>query len=291
LNRSLPITLIFLILIFPALAVIIERTNQDSLQDIRKPAIEKFIHLDHQGKGIVENPVHSEMKNDIEEGVSEEQRSETESYLVGWILVALASPLFLPQKLLGDDYSENFYYQDYPFCNSEGFTDFEGKKWMISGSTSFQYVNKNTWGYHLNSSFGFLRFSMAAAYSNFECKNTQNKSNISAFAASASFTFAQNRFLNFSSGLGYQHFKTAVKRDGLKWIYRIRFFQKPVNLDLNYGLILYELDNISSKTAINEFLADLGILIGRFEFKINYRLFTIINEKLNGPGFSLQLWF
>ena len=60
----------------------------------------------------------------------DEQREEAESYLFDWALIVLVSPLFLPQKLLNDDYSDTFYFQKYPFAKDDGFMEYEGKRWM-----------------------------------------------------------------------------------------------------------------------------------------------------------------
>jgi len=104
------------------------------------------------------------------------------------------------------------------------------------------------------------------------------------------FTFAQNQYINFRTGLGYQHLQSSRKEDGIKWKYQIRIFNKPFNINLDYGLLLYNLKSFKSIKTENEFNIGLGLHIRRIEFKLGYRFFKIIDEKLNGPEFVVRFW-
>ena len=252
--------------------------NNEEVNDI-KDSLEYY-------KKISSKPDYLRLENEYEEG--DRVKEDVEGYIFGMIFMG---PFYLPCKLLNDDYSDTFYFQKYPFAKDDGFMEYEGKRWMGNVTISTQYVNEDIWGYRASSSFAFLRLSLETSYSNYTKRCDHHKEYFSALDAVASFVFAQNRYINFRSGLGYQHFERESKEDGLKWVYKIQLFQKPFHLNMDYGLIFYELDSIDSKNIINEFKVDLGIFIKRFEFKIGYRIFKIIKENLNGPTLSIIVWF
>ena len=58
-----------------------------------------------------------------------------------------------------------------------------------------------------------------------------------------------------------------------------------------YGLIFYKLKSNDTNNIVNEFNINLGLHSKRFEFKIGYRFFKIIREKLNGPEVCIVVWF
>jgi len=290
------IAIFFLISVFITGSFVFAEGNNesawpDSINDPPKDQIKIPALQDHLTKDILGNPVLDKTREDYEKLDRDEQEEEAESYLFSWALIILASPLFLPQKLLEDDYSDTFYYQNYPFEKGDGFTEFDGRKWMINSVFSFQFVSKEIRGYHLNPSLSFLRLSLEAIYSKFERKHENIDTYLSAWDAVISFVFAQNQFINFRSGLGYQHFEYETKEDGIKWIYEIQIFQRPFSLNLDYGLIFYDLRSNDTNNIINEFILNAGIHSQRFEFKIGYRFFKIIEEELNGPEVSAGIWF
>ena len=282
-------SLIFLFLLNSLLFAqdINEQTFQDSL-DVYKKQIQ-LKNKDFIDKDIFGNPISEKEVEDFNNKDREEQKEEAESYLFGIELLIFASPIYLPIKLLEDDYSETFYYQKYPFENGDGLTEFDGKKWMGNFTLSSQYVNKEAVGYKLNSSFKIFRFSIDPTYSYYNFPNKNN--NISNFNTTIKITFAQNRFINFRTGFGYSHFETDSKFDGINWIYEICLFQKPFNFNLDYNLTCYDLESDEKVKFNNDFNINFGYFFKRINIKLGYRWHKIGEEKLNGPEISSSIWF
>ena len=237
-------------------------------------------------KKISSKPDYLKLENEYEEG--DRVKEDVEGYIFGMIFMG---PFYFPCKVLKDDYSETYYFQNYLFSKGDGFMELVGKTWMENIGISAQYVNENTFGYQLNSSLSLLRFSLEITYSNYTKNINNDKEHISALEIITAFTFAQNKYINFRTGLGYQHLNGETKEDGFKCIYKIRLFKKPLNLNLDYGFVLYDLKSVNSLKTINEFNIDLGIHLKRFELKLGYKLFRIIKDKLNGPTLSVIVWF
>lgn len=294
------VNLIFRILMF---TIIILLNSKLFAQDLIQPIIEDSIDVhktkvhtpyrDIRQKDIFGNPISEKEVEEFNDKDTEEQREEVESFVGGYVFMAgaliFASPIYLPLKLLDDDYSDQFYYQKYPFENEDGFTEYDGKKWMLNFTLSSQYVDKNTIGYKFNSSFRLLRFSIDPTYSYYNIDNEDNY--ISNFDTTIKITFAQSHFINFRTGLGYSHFETDSKFDGINWIYEIGIFQKPFNLNLGYNLTGYDLVSEEEVKFNNDFNINFGYFFKRFELKLGYRFLKIGEEKLCGPEFSSSLWF
>ncbi len=259
-----------------------EQTSQDSV-DVQKKQIQ---NQDFINKDIFGNPISEKEVKDFNDKDREEQKEEAESYIFG---IIFASPIYLPIKLLEDDYSETFYYQKYPFEEGDGFTEFDGKSWMGNLTLSSQYVNKNIVGYKVNSSLSFLRFTFEPSYSSYSIQNEEE--DISTFNTTILFTFSQNQFINFKTGLGYNHFVSVSKHDGINWKYEICLFQKPFNLNLGYNLTGYDLKSKKKVKFNNDFNLNFGYFFKRFELKIGYRWHKIGKEKLNGPEIYNGFWF
>lgn len=251
----------------------------DEVENTIKDSIEYY-------KKISSKPDYLKLENEYEEG--DRIKEDVEGYIFEMIFMA---PFYFPCKVLKDDYSKTYYFQNYPFAKGDGFMELVGKTWMGNIGISAQYVNENTSGYLLNSSLGLLRFSFETAYYNYTQNISNDKEHISALEIITAFTFAQNKYINFRTGLGYQHLNGETKEDGFKCIYKIRLFKKPLNLNLDYGFVLYDLKSVNSLKTINEFNIDLGIHLKRFELKLGYKLFRIIKEKLNAPTLSVIVWF
>jgi len=62
-------------------------------------------------------------------------------------------------------------------------------------------------------------------------------------------------------------------------------------LNLDYGLLSYNLESGKNIKFNNEFNIDFGIFVKRFEFKLGYRRNKIEEEKLYGPEISTVIWF
>lgn len=263
-----------------------KQTFQDS-SDVYKKQIQlknkNFIDKDSFGKPISKKEV-----EDFNNKDKEDQKEEAESYILGIGLSIFASPIYLPIKLLEDDYSETFYYQSYPFENGDGLTEFDGKKWMGNFTLSYQYVNNKAVGYKLNSSFRIFRFSIDPTYSYY---NFPDKDNISKFSTTIKITFAQNQFINFRTGFGYSHFETDSKFDGINWIYEICLFQKPFNLKLNFNSTAYDFQSEKGVKFSNDFNIGFGYFFKRINIKLAYRWHKIGEETLNGPEISSSIWF
>lgn len=273
-----------------------DKTKVDSLNNVKKPYFDKT-RQNYIDKEIFEN---QNFENTIEdkrlslEELEEKKREEREEAIGSIIfmgaIIITAAPVYLPIILLDDDYSDTFYFQDYPFSKKIGFTDYDGKSLMANISASTQYVNKNIWGYRIEPTISYLRFSLETSYSNYFKKVLNDTKNISTFESLILFTFAQNQFINFRTGLGYQLLKSSSQEDGIKWAYKIRIFKKPFNINLDYGLLLYNLTSFKSIKTENEFNIGLGLHIRRIELKLGYRFFKIIDNKLNGPEFVVRFW-
>jgi hypothetical protein len=263
-----------------------EQTSQDGFEVNRK--LINFapfkIKKDIFGNSISEKEIEDFNDNDREE------REEEEESIIGriWIMV-LASPFYLPILLLDDDYSETLYYQKYPFENGIRFTEYDGKKWMINFTLSSQYVNKDIVGYNIKSSYKFLRLSIDPSYSYYSYNNEEK--DISNFDTTILFTFAQNEFINFRTGFGYNHFENVSKYDGINWKYVICLFQKPFHLNLDNTLICYNMESKEKVEFNNDFSINFGYLYKGLEFKLGYKWFNLGEEQLNGPVLSSVFWF
>jgi len=266
-------------------------SEENAIQDsLKNKSLNRIKQQDYIQKDIFGNPISEKEIKDFNEKDREEQKEEAESYIFGIGLIIFASPIYLPIKLLEDDYSETFYFQKYPFEKGDGFTEFTGRNFMGNIFLSTQYVNKDIIGYHTNSTFSFLRLSVETRYSYYQVNNDSNKENLSNLDAIVTFVFAQNQFTNFSSGFGYNHFANTSLKDGLKWVYKVHLFQKPFNLNLDYGLLSYDLASGKNIKFNNEFNIDFGIFVKRVEFKLGYRWNKIGEEKLYGPEISTAIW-
>jgi len=264
-----------------------EQSIQDSF-DVQKKQIQ-IQNKDFLKRDIFGNPISEKEIKDFDDKDREEQKEEVESYIFRIGLIIFASPIYFPIKLLEDDYSETFHYQKYPFENGDGLTKFDGKKWMGKFTFSSQYVNKNIVGYKVNTSYRFFRFSIDTSYSHYSFINDEK--DISNFNTTIMFTFAQNKFINFRTGFGYNHFETVSKYDGINWIYEICIFQRPFNLNLGYNLTGYDLEAKEKVKFNNEINLNFGYFYKRFEFKLGYRWHKIGEEKLNGPEIYSGFWF
>ena len=282
-----------IILIFLNTLIFAQTIKEQTLQD-SSGTHKKHIQIQNQDfirKDIFGNPILEKETKDFsdKDKDKEEQKEEAESYIFGIGLLVFASPIYLPIKLLEDDYSEKFYYQKYPFEKGDGFTEFDGKRWMGNLTFSYQYVDKNIVGYKVNSSLRFLRFTFEPSYSFYS--NPKGEENISKFNTTIKFTFAQNQFINFRTGLGYSHFETDSKFDGINWIYEICLFQKPFNIRLNYNLTGYNFKSKEKVSFNNNFNINFGYFFKNFNLTLGYRWNKMGKEKLNSPEISSSFWF
>ncbi|MDP8226146.1 MAG: hypothetical protein P9L89_00685 [Candidatus Celaenobacter polaris] len=273
-----------------------DKTKIDSINNIKKPYFDKT-RQDYIDKNLFENPNYENTIEDnrlsleeLEEKKREEREEALETIIFTGVLIITAAPVYLPIILLDDDYSDNFYFQNYPFEINDGFIDYEGKSWMANISTSTQYVNKNIWGYRIEPTISYLRLSLESSYSYYLRNVLNDKQNLSTFESLILFSFAQNQFINFRTGFGFKHLQSSSQEDGIKWAYKIRIFKKPFNINIDYGLLLYNLKCFKCIKTVNEFNIGLGVHIKRIEFKLGYRFFKIIDEKLNGPEFVIRFW-
>lgn len=261
-----------------------EQTPQDSL-DVPKQF--KIRNQDFLKKDIFGNPISEKEIEDFDYKDREEQKDLIVSDIISMIF---AFPIILPRKMLNDECSEGnrYYYQKYPFEYNDGFMSDFGRKWMGNFTLSSQYVNNNVVGYKFNSSFRFLRLSIEPSYSYYYDNKEKFIINYNTLIM---LTFAQNEFINFKTGFGYNHFETNSKFDGIDWKYEIGFINKPFHFNLSYKLTGYDFESEEKVKINNDFNINLGYFFNRFEIKLGYRWHKIGEVKLNGPEISGVLWF
>ena len=268
-----------------------ETTHQDSLEYIRKLYEKKqFDETDLKDNPLDNEYYEYDQSKDIEGEYHLESENKESDFDLSMALYVLALPFYLPIKLLEEDFPELYFYQDYPYAESNFFFSNDGKNWMGAIEISAHYINEDLSGFLINSSYNYFRLSLEPVLSYYNDQNELNK-DIYSFQFVSALSFARNNFSDFRFGLGYQHLSETEKKDALKIIYKMRFFRKPFNLNLGYGLSMYDL-GIDNKVKLqNEFDLDIGIFIKRFELKTGYQIDKLLSTELIGPKFSLSVWF
>ncbi|MDP8210373.1 MAG: hypothetical protein RAO94_00870 [Candidatus Stygibacter australis] len=211
------------------------------------------------------------------------------AFIVALALVILASPYYIPASILEEDYPDKYYYQNYPFEDSNGFLDEVGREWMANLSFSTHYIDEDITDYQINTSFRYCRLALEPSYLNYNLGKEEK--DIKCFDSMLLFTFAQNNFINFRSGFGYTHFETDSKHDGIDYKYQVELFSKPLHLDLEYKLTGYNFKKGEKVAYNNDFAIFFGYFYKRLELNLGYSWNEIGDTYLKGPGIHTVFWF
>jgi len=268
-----------------------ETAHQDSLEYIRKIYEKKqFDETNLKDNPIEDEDFEDRQSEEIEEDWHLENEDKESDFDLSIALYVLVLPIILPIKSLEEEFPEPYLYQDYPYAENEYFLSDDGKKWMGFIDISTHYINKDFYGFLINSSYNYFRLSLEPAFSYYYNQNKINKDFYS-FQLITALSFARNNFTDFRFGLGYRYLSETEKKNALKIVYKIRFFRKPFNLNLGYGLSMYDFGIDNKVKLLNEFDLDIGIFIKRCELKAGYQIKEFLKRKLNGPKISLSIWF
>ncbi len=202
--------------------------------------------------------------------------------------IALAAPFAGPYYLLDEHYDEPFGYERYPFAEgSGGCTKYDGKKWMINADMTGQYISSSTMGVRTDMTWAFWRrFAFEGAYTQYEERLKTRHEFLSFGEGLMTFMFAHNDFADFRAGVGIQTVNGKDLNSGLKGVYRIRWFHRPFQFNLDLGLTTG-----LGGSSLSEIAPGVGFHLGRTEMKFAYRRLKIGDERLCGPEISLRWWF
>lgn len=202
-------------------------------------------------------------------------------------LVIFMAPFAIPKFILDDDYRIPCGYLPYPFASGDGLTDPDGRSWMAGGSVSSQLVSDNIHGIRTDATVAFWRrFAFEAAYTKYEERLRTRQEFLSLAEGLVTFVFAQNETWNFRGGVGVESIDGRHQYRGVKWAYRIRWFHRPVHVDLDFGFT----SGLGAST-LSEVTPGIGWHLGRSEIRAGYRRLKISGERLHGPELSVRLWF
>lgn len=202
--------------------------------------------------------------------------------------IALAVPFAGPYYLLDDDYREPLGFSAYPFADdADGCTLRDGRTWMVNSNLSMQRLPGNILTSRGDFTLNFWRrFAFEGAYSKYE-ERLKNRTEILALGEGLmTFTFARNDFLDFRAGVGVQMIDGKNVNHGVKWAYRVRWFHRPIQLNLDIGMTTG-----LGASSLSEIMPGVGIHLGRFEYKLGYRRLKISGDRLAGPEFAVRVWF
>ncbi|MCF7920437.1 MAG: hypothetical protein K9N06_11055 [Candidatus Cloacimonetes bacterium] len=242
-------------------------------------------------------PRHYNLGNNVNSGSSrrvndfgeyDEEDSEKDDFPYFYLVaIVVMVPYFAPGYFLDDDFSDAYYYQNYPFENSNVFMDDVGRNWMANLSFSTQYIDEDVTGYQVKAAYRYNRFALEPSYTFYNFH--KDEKSFTNFNSMLLLTFAHNYFINFRSGLGYSHFETDSKHDGIDYEYQISMFSKPIHIDLVYKLTGYNLITWSEIEYNNDFSIGLGYVYKRLEFNLGYNWDEMGTRYLKGPLISTVL--
>jgi len=202
--------------------------------------------------------------------------------------LAVAVPFAGPYYLLDDDYREPIGFSAYPFAaGAEGCTRRDGRSWMVNSNISLQRISGNIYAPRGDVILNFWRrFAFEGAYSKFEERLKNRTEILSLGEGLLTFAFAARDVLDFRAGVGIQTIDGRNVNRGVKWAYRVRWFHRPIQINLDVGITT----GIGAST-LSEIAPSVGVHMGRVEYKLGYRRLKISGDRLAGPELSLRVWF
>ncbi|OGH63732.1 MAG: hypothetical protein A3I06_01170 [Candidatus Lindowbacteria bacterium RIFCSPLOWO2_02_FULL_62_12] len=194
-------------------------------------------------------------------------------------MIGLIAPFAGPYYLLDDRYDEPVGFEAYPFADdAEGCTRRDGRDWLMQTHLSIQSVSGNILATRADGSLNFWqRLALEGAYSRYEERLKNHTEILRLREALVTFMFAQNEFLDFRAGVGSQAIDGRNLNTGVKWVYRIRWFHRPFQFNLDLGVTT----NLGAST-LSEISPGVGWHVGRFESRLSYRRLKISGDRLAG---------
>ena len=203
-------------------------------------------------------------------------------------IIALAIPFAGPYFLIGDDYREPLGFSAYPFAaDAEGCTRRDGKNWMVNSDVAIQRLSGNILATRMDFTANFWRrFAFEGAYSKYEERLKSRTEILSLGEGLLTFMFARNEALDFRAGVGIQSIDGRNVNSGIKWAYRVRWFHRPIQINLDLGVTTG-----LGASSLSEVYPSVGFHLGRAEYKLGYRRLKISGDRLAGPEFAVRVWF
>lgn len=195
----------------------------------------------------------------------------------------VGSPFTVPYHLLGDDGRQKGPVPPYPFGPAVS----PGRRWRASLRTAHQWSPGALTGQRVEGSLFFLeRFGLEIASTRYVERRPDGRHRLTANDVLGTFLFARSPSWEFRAGLGYQRLDGDRRHEGGKAVYRVRYFQKPISVDLDFGATLGMGDH-----ALWEVRPALSCHWNRAAVSFGYRRWRAGDAKILGPEVGLTLYF
>ncbi|OVE76486.1 hypothetical protein BVX98_05770 [bacterium F11] len=208
--------------------------------------------------------------------------------IMGTFLVVyiLGSPFHLPYSALNDEYGKPFGYQSYPFEEGNGLLNQSPKHWSFNTNFLIQVLPGDTIGYRGDAHLTVeKRFNLETSLTKYEERINNRMEYLSFTEVLGTVTFAKNNNWNFRAGLGLERISGEKVKNGMKFVYKVRLFQKPIQANLDLGV------TTGLGSPLWEIAPRVGLHFNRIEGFVGYRQKRISGENIRGPEFGLRFWF
>ncbi|MEN6458794.1 MAG: hypothetical protein ABFC63_07680 [Thermoguttaceae bacterium] len=238
---------------------------------------------------------HGSRRSASEPGSVTEEDLSFGALLVGGMVVggAVTSPLWVPHKLLDDDFSIGRSFAQFPYDNVPGSMTIEGltntKSWGAQLSTDYA-----TGFDDLKSVGGHLIFSTASRFgADLSARDFQERLSTGQHDwlwlgdANLVFCFARNETMQWRTGLGINWLDDAHRTDvGFNFTYGFDWFpRKPwvVSTEIDWGNL--------GRSGLFHFRSTAGVMVNRFEAYTGYEYYDFDRVHTNALIAGVRVWF
>ncbi len=204
------------------------------------------------------------------------------------LAAAAGSMLFimLPGWMLGDELSDRYGYQEYPFADDDGLKKVRGKAW------AFHFTLNDHVGSDLDKHFGFTfqggwkRILLETGYQRVSLDEDVTGSE---WRVMPSFIFAHNEYLEFRLCAGASVYSEDFEGTSIDIAYKVSGYGKPMYFRVSAEDRFYRNDGEDEQFWIVE--AECGYVWNRFEVGAGYEYRDFFNEYRNIWRMRMGYWF
>ncbi len=222
-----------------------------------------------------------------------QHRLNADSKAVSNALLATAAGsivlVLFPGWMLGDELSDRYGYQDYPFAKDDGFKIPQGQSWDFYLSANDRLGDEAGENFRFKFESSWKRVVLETEYQQFTFVDVEAIG--SELQIMPSFIFAHNEYVDFRLCAGYSLYGMDTEGSSLDVAYKIRAYRKPMFYKLSAENCFYfdEEDN-DNNDQFQRVQVAAGYIYNRFEINLEYEYRFMFEEVSHTARLGFGVW-